>query len=98
MARQNPRLGCFDDGGLAPVCHVRFGSLLPGEQGRSGDMFAIMPLGPGKLRLHFRILGGELATPHESERVVEATGAVEALDFQRFRNLVHGQLRIQSTA
>ena len=98
MARQNRRL-VVDDVGLFPVCHVRFGSLLPGEEGRSSDTLAIIPLGPGKLRLRFRILAGELATPHESERVVEASGEVEQLDFEGFKTFIRERSRrIQSTA
>lgn len=69
-----------DDSGRSPVCHVRFGSLLPGEEGRSSSTVAIIPLGPGKLRLRLRVLGGELAAPQESERVLEATGEVKVLD------------------
>lgn len=87
MAHQNQGL-VVDHGGIVPVCHVRFGSLLPGEEGRSSDTLAIIPLGPGKLRLRFRILAGELAAPHESERVVEATGKeVEQLDFEGFKTV-----------
>lgn len=98
MARQNPRL-VIDDGGIVPVCHVRFGSLLPGEEGRSSDSLAIIPLGPGKLRLRFRILAGELTTPHESERVIEATGAIESLDFEDFKIFMRKRLsRHHSTA
>lgn len=99
MAHQNTRL-VVDNGGVVPVCHVRFGSLLPGEEGRSSDTLAIIPLGPGKLRLRFRILAGELAAPHESERVVEATGEeVEQLDFEGFKTFISERLRrTQSTA
>lgn len=97
MARQNRRL-VVDEEGTAPVCHVRFGSLLPSEEGRSPDALAIIPQGPGKLRLRFRILAGELATPHESERVIETTGKVEQLDFEGFKTFVRERLRhAQST-
>lgn len=63
-----------DESGVYPVCHVRFGSLLPGEEGRSSDTLAILPSGPGRLRLNFRILAGELAEPQELERLLEITG------------------------
>jgi hypothetical protein len=97
MADQKRRL-IVDGEGLAPVCHVRFGSLLPGEEGRSSDTLAIIPQGPGKLRLHFRILAGELPAPHESERVIETTGEVEQLDFGGFKALIGERLRrAQST-
>ncbi len=98
MGRQNPRL-VVDDGGVVPVCHVRFGSLLPGEGARSSDTLAIIPLGPGKLRLRFRILASELTAPHESERVIEATGVVQRLHFEGFKTFVRERLsRTQSTA
>ena len=98
MSRQNPRLA-VDDAGAAPICHVRFGSLLPGEEGKSSDTLAIIPLTPGKLRLRFRILASELATPLESERVIEFTGPVERLGFEGFRNFVGERLkRTQSVA
>lgn len=91
MGRQNAQL-VVDDGGLVPICHVRFGSLLPSEEGRSSDTLAIILLGPGKLRLRFRILAGELAVPHESERVVEATGVLESLNFKGFKSFMHERL------
>ena len=77
-----------DEDGLAPICHVRFGALLPGEQGRSADTLAVIPLGPGRLRLRFRVLAGELAVPFESERVLETTGEVRSLDLDGFRNFL----------
>ena len=92
MSHQSPRL-VVDDAGAAPICHVRFGSLLPGEEGRSSDTLAIIPLSPGKLRLRFRILASELATPHESERVIECTGPVKLLDFEGFKNFVGERLK-----
>lgn len=69
-----------DESGVHPVCHVRFGSLLPGEKGSSSDSLAILPSGPGKLQLHFRILAGELTAPRESERFLELTGESTFLD------------------
>jgi hypothetical protein len=92
MSHQNPRL-VVDDAGAAPICHVRFGSLLPGEAESSSDTLAIIPLSPGKLRLRFRILASELATPHESERVIECTGPVKRLDFESFKNFVGERLK-----
>lgn len=71
--RNDARL-IVDDGGLTPICHVRFGSLLPGEEGRSTDSLAIVPSGPGKFRLKFRILAGELSSPQEIEKIIEAKG------------------------
>lgn len=98
MASQNRQL-VVDNEGLIPVCHVRFGTLLPGEEGRSSDTLGIIPLGPGRLRLRFRILASELAAPHESERVVEATGEVAQLDFEGFKTFIRERIRSkQSTA
>jgi hypothetical protein len=84
LSRQSPQL-VIDDSGAVPTCNVRFGSLLPSEEGRSSDTLGIIPLSPGKLRLRFRILASELAVPQESERVIECTGAVERLDFEGFQ-------------
>jgi len=81
LARPERRL-VIDEGGRTPVCHVRFGSLLPGEEGRSSDTLAIVPFGPGRLRLRFRVLAGELPEPYESERVVEATGDIRQVDVE----------------
>jgi hypothetical protein len=80
LDRREARL-IVDDDGVSPICHVRFGSLLPGEVGRSSDTLAIVPDGPGKLKLRFRILAGELAAPEESERILETTGESTFLDF-----------------
>ena len=79
LARSEARL-IVDKGGEFPICHVRFGSLLPGEEGRSSGTLAIIPRGPGRLRLRFRILGSELAVPQEGDRLLQATGRVEVLD------------------
>lgn len=68
-----------DQRGTSPVCHIRFGTLLPSEAGRS-DILAIVPQGPGKLRLRFRILAAELAAPQEAEHLLEASGDVIQLD------------------
>ena len=74
-----------DEDGITPVCHVRFGALLPGEQGRSADTLALIPLGPGRLRLGFRILAGELPAPIEMERLLETKGDVHSLDLDGFK-------------
>lgn len=79
LDRREARL-VVDEGGGHPICHIRFGSLLPGEVGRSSDTLAILPSGPGKLRLHFRILAGELTAPQVSERILETTGESVSLD------------------
>lgn len=77
---REPRL-VIDEEGLHPICHIRFGSLLPGEEGRSSDTLCVLPFGPGRLRLHFRILAGELATPQESERILTASGELLSINF-----------------
>lgn len=79
LDRREARL-IVDEDGVQPICHVQFGSLLPGEEGRSSDTLAILPSGPGKLQLRFRILAGELAVPQESERLLEITGASVSLN------------------
>lgn len=89
LDRRDPRL-VVDEGGMHPICHVRFGSLLPGEEGRSSDTLAIVPSGPGKLRMHFRILAGELAAPQESELLIETTGELTSFDVEGL-NEMYGQ-------
>lgn len=77
-----------DEDGVSPVCHVRFGALLPGEQGRSADTLALVPLGPGRLRLRFRILAGELPSPIEKEQLLETEGHVHSLDLDGFKTFL----------
>ena len=79
LDRREARL-VVDEDGVHPICHVRFGSLLPGEEGRSSDTLGILPFGPGKLRLHFRILAGELAAPQASARELETTGELTSVN------------------
>ena len=93
LERREARL-VVDDGGVTPICHVRFGSLLPGEEGQSSDTLAIIPLGPGKLRLHFRILAGELPAPQGDERMLEVTGELTSLDADGLGEL-HGRALLE---
>ena len=58
----------------AERCEVRFGSLLPGEEGYSDDALVIVPPSACQLRLRLRILAAELATPIETERVLDVVG------------------------
>ncbi|WP_454865409.1 hypothetical protein [Pseudomonas hormoni] len=80
-----------DENESKPVVHVRFGSLLPGEQGRS-ETLAIVPQGIGRLRLRMRILGSEIATPDEEEHLLETTGEAQLLDFEGFWQFVQRRL------
>ncbi|SDX98059.1 hypothetical protein SAMN03159474_04351 [Pseudomonas sp. NFACC08-1] len=73
-----------DESGRTPICHIRLGSLLPGEQARS-ELLAILPQAPGRLRLGVRVLGGELTTPIEEEHLIETTGKVLSLDFEGYK-------------
>ncbi|CAB3887388.1 hypothetical protein LMG26684_03907 [Achromobacter mucicolens] len=79
LERQQGRFLVENDG-QNPICHVRFGTLLPGEQGRSSDTLSIIPAASGKMRLRIRILGSELSAPQESEHVIEALGEPELID------------------
>lgn len=90
LANQNPRL-LVDESGPTPVCHVRLGSLLPGEQNRS-ETLAILPQGPGRLRLRLRILGSELAVPIEHEHLIETTGELHSQGFAEFNQFVREKL------
>lgn len=90
LDRRESRL-VVDKDGLEPICHVRFGTLLPGEEGRSSDTLAIVPSGPGKLRLHFRILAVEITAPQESENFLETTGKAITLDVEDLSKM-YGQI------
>lgn len=89
IARQKPAVQ-IDESGSTPVCHIRLGSLLPGEQGRS-ESLALIPHAPGKLRLRLRILGCELPAPLEEEYLIETTGEVHSLSFEQFKRFVSKQ-------
>lgn len=91
LTSPNSSLLIVDENESKPVVHVRFGSLLPGEQGRS-DTLAIVPQAIGRFRLHMRILGSEIATPIEEEYFLETTGEAHSLDFEGFRQFVQRKL------
>lgn len=71
-----------DEGGSAPLCHARLGTLLPGETARAADSLAVLPSGPGRMRIHVRVLAEELATPIEHDRLIEVTGSSETHDLE----------------
>ncbi|EJL95774.1 putative transcriptional regulator with HTH domain containing protein [Pseudomonas sp. GM102] len=93
LTSQNSSLLVIDENESKPIVHVRFGSLLPGEQGRS-ETLAIVPQGIGRLRLRLRILGSEIATPIEEEHLLETTGEAQSLDFEGFRQFVQRKLAV----
>jgi len=80
----------IDERGPKRACHIRLGSLLPGEQGRS-ETLALIPHAPGALRLRLRILGSELPEPLEQELVIETAGEVDSLNFEQFKQFVREQ-------
>jgi Putative DNA-binding domain len=86
IVQKEPRL-VVDEDGTRPICHVRFGSLLPGEEGRSSDSLCLLPSGPGRLRLNFRVLAGELSEPQLSERFLETTGELKSLHLDGLEEL-----------
>lgn len=77
--RSEPSL-VIDKRGQAHVCKVRFGSILPSEEGRSDDTLAIIPSGPGKIRLGFRVLAAELPTPLNFDRTIDVQGSTLNVD------------------
>lgn len=87
LARQARSL-VIDDGRPNPVCSVRFGTLLPGEEGISSDTLVLVPSGPGKFRLRTRVLASELAAPRDAERIIEATGETQAFGLSDLKALV----------
>jgi hypothetical protein len=91
LTNHNSSLLVVDENEAKPLVHVRFGSLLPGEQGRS-ETLAIVPQGMGRFCLRTRILGSEIATPIEEEYFLETTGKSQSLDFEGFRQYVQVKL------
>lgn len=75
----------IDGSGAVPLCSVRFGSLLPGEEGRSPDTLAILPEGPGLIRLSLRVLAEELPRPVVSEHLLEVAGDVCTVTAPQFK-------------
>jgi len=78
----------IDDRRSPPLCNVRFGTLLPGEESTSSDSLALIPRGPGQFRLRMRVLASELSRPREFERIIEATGEIQPIEFERLRSSV----------
>lgn len=87
LARQAERF-VIDRRRSPPVCNVRFGTLLPGEEGTSSDTLALVPRGPGQFRLRMRVLAAELSSPKELERIVEVTGEHQEISFDWLRSSV----------
>ncbi|MEE5083126.1 ATP-binding protein [Pseudomonas alliivorans] len=80
LAKADAKLN-VDGSGRIPICHIRLGSLLPGEQARS-ELLAVIPQAPGRLLLRVRVLGSELPTPIEAEHLIETIGEVLSMDFE----------------
>lgn len=91
LAQQGRQLVVDHDGEI-PKCSIRFGTLLPGEESRAPDMLGVFALGPGSIRLRFRLLASELATPKEFDRTLSITGDVLTLDFEGLKNFARHRL------
>lgn len=79
MARREPTM-TVDAGGVEAICHIRLGTLLPGETGRASDTLAIRLRAPGRVTVTCRILAAELPIPIEREIGFEVTGKSSSLD------------------
>jgi hypothetical protein len=78
-----------DKRGSEPICHIRFGRLLPGEVLSSHDDLALLPSGPGEYILRMRILAGEIDSPIMQEHVVRVSGSVREMNFRDLKDLEH---------
>lgn len=87
MARCEPTM-TVEDGGLEPMCHIRLGTLLPGETPRAADTLAIRLSGPGRITIKCRILAAELSTPVERQLELAVTGTHIRLDLDRLQTFV----------
>lgn len=84
MARREPRMS-VDDGAVEQTCHIRLGTLLPGESARASDTLALRPSGPGRVVVRCRILAAELSEPLEREFQLKVEGASSQLDLEGLR-------------
>ncbi len=80
----------IEDAGVEPICHVRFGTLLPGETARAIDLLAVLPSMPGRIQISIRVLAAELAAPIVHERFMQVTGPLEEHDFDGLQRLMAG--------
>jgi len=80
----------IEDAGVEPICHVRFGTLLPGETARAIDFLAVLPSMPGRIQISIRVLAAELAAPIVHERFMQVTGPLEEHDFDGLQRLMAG--------
>ncbi|MBY4679110.1 AlbA family DNA-binding domain-containing protein [Marinobacterium arenosum] len=80
-----------DDRGSVPVCHIRLGTLLPGEEGRVRDDLAILASGPGTYKLRVRILAGEINPPIEEEHMMTLSGQECEMDLEGLKKLMFSE-------
>jgi len=83
----------IDEAGVVPICHARFGTLLPGETARAIDFLAVLPSRPGRIQISIRVLAAELAAPIAHERFMQVTGPLEEHDFDGLQRLMAGVAR-----
>lgn len=84
MARREPTM-TVDAGGGEAICHIRLGTLLPGESARAADTLAIRLRRPGRITVRCRILAAELPTPIERQLELAVTGTHSKLDLDGLR-------------
>lgn len=77
-----------DSGGSEAICHIRLGTLLPGESARAADTLALRFRGPAHVAVKCRILAAELPTPIERQLELTVTGAHRKLDLDGLRTFV----------
>ena len=80
----------IDEADVVPICHARFGTLLPGETARAIDFLAVLPSMPGRIRISIRVLAAELAVPIVHERFMQVTGSLEEHGFDGLQSLMAG--------
>lgn len=81
----------IDERGDEPVCHVRLGTLRPGETGRMEEDVAILPSGPGQYRLRVRILASEISPPIVVEHEVEVRGSMRQMNLEDLQALMYAK-------
>ena len=74
------------------ICHVRLGTLLPGESACGSDTLGLKFCGRGRVAVNCRILAGELPTPLEKAVELTVEGLDKQLDLEGLKEFINEPL------
>lgn len=87
VGAREPRM-TVDDGTPGSICHIRLGTLLPGESARGSDTLGLKVSGPGRVVVTCRILAAELPAPLEETFEFKVEGSGSHLDLDGLKALI----------